>query len=465
MLASSAKIVQGYTPETDPRRVLLFNPPVYDTRFPWSHWQQPVTLLKLATLLRSSGCDVRLIDALYRRPDEKLTRRRIEVLTRGEVSINYWRFGQLRFELNTQLNGWQREGWQPDEVYLEGFTTFWWRGINEAISLVGEKFPDARIILCSAYPSLATEHAVIHSGADIIVVGAIEGLSGLPLDLSLYPTCPLFSYLSIATGTGSSGDLVNEFLAKANTKNEQERVRQFAFADHDVIHKYPEQFRTLLKAIIDRKLRISLYALGNIYPHDLVDDPELASLLFRAGFKQLVFADDRDMPLTEEAREEQLESYHYAIEHCVNAGYRWRTEALVGSVCIGRPDEQLEDIAAFITKVAHVTGSIIVVPYQPSPNECASDLPLEHQNGKLFPFAEYNGKSYRTYQDLLGLAAVLNAKYRSHTFDFLGDGLIPHLVRSSIVSKSWDPRNTPGIQNDRPVIAGWFNKEGKWVRS
>ncbi|HYT37415.1 MAG TPA: hypothetical protein VEL49_09570, partial [Ktedonobacteraceae bacterium] len=95
-----------------------------------------------------------------------------------------------------------------------------------------------------------------------------------------------------------------------------------------------------------------------------------------------------------------------------------------------------------------------------------SSLSLEYQNGKLFPFAEYNGVSYRAYhQDLLGLAAVLNAKYRSRTFDFLGDGLIPRLVRSSLVSKSWNPRSMPGIENERPVTVGWFNKEGKWVRS
>jgi hypothetical protein len=104
MLANSAKVVQGYTPETAPRRVLLFNPPVYDTRFPWSRWQQPTTLLKLATLLKSQRSEVRLIDALYHKPDEKLTRRRMKVLTRGDVSINYWRFGQLRSELNSQLN-------------------------------------------------------------------------------------------------------------------------------------------------------------------------------------------------------------------------------------------------------------------------------------------------------------------------------------------------------------------------
>ncbi len=297
------------------------------------------------------------------------------------------------------------------------------------------------------------------------MLGRIEGIAGLPLDLSLYPTRPLFTYLSIGTDKRPSSDLVDEFLAKANSTNEQERIRQFAFVDHSVVSRFPEHFRAVLQAAIDRKIKVSFYALGNLYPRDLVDDPELATLLFRAGFKQLVFADDRDLSLTEEAREEHIDRYRYAIERCIDAGYRWRTEALVGSACIGRPGEQLEDIAAFMTKLAHAAGSLIVVPYQPSPKECAINIPLELQNGKLFPFAEYNGASYRAYQDLLGLAAVLNAKYRSRTFDFLGDGLIPRLVRSSLVSKNWDPRNAPDIQNERPVTVGWFNKEGKWVRS
>ncbi len=465
MLSSSATVVQDYKPEVGTRRVLLFNPPVYDTRFPWSRWQQPITLLQLATLLHRYQCDVRLIDTLYIKSNEALTRRRKRVLTRGEISINYWRFGQLPSALYAQLKALDKEGWRPDEVYLEGFTTFWWEGVREAITLVRKLFPEARVILCGSYPSLATEHAVAHSGADILVVGSIEGLAGLPLDLSLYPTRPLFTYLSIGTDKLSSSNLVKEFLAKANSTNEQERIRQFAFADHNVVSRFPEHFRAVLQAAIDRKIKVSFYALGNLRPHDLVEDPELADLLFRAGFKQLFFADDRDLPLTEEAREEHIECYRYAIERCINAGYRWRTEALAGAVCIGRRGEQLEDIAAFMTKLAHAAGSLIVVPYQPSPANCASGLSLELQNGKLFPFAEYNDVSYRAYQDLLGLAALLNAKYRSCTFDFLGEGLISRLVRSSLVSKSWDPRNTPGIQNERPVTVGWFNKEGKWVRS
>lgn len=464
MLSSSVTMVQDYKPEAGFRRVLLFNPPVYDTRFPWARWQQPITLLQLATLLRSSHCDIRLIDALYIQPDKTLTRRRMDVFKRGKVSINYWRFGRLPSELAAQCDNLKCEGWEPDEVYIEGFTTFWWKGVVEAVTLLRKKFPHTRIILCGTYPSIAPEHAKINSGADVLVTGSLQGLAGLPLDLSLYHNRPTFTYLSIGTDKRTSSDIVDEFLYKANSTNQQERIRQFAFADHDVVCRFPEQFRALLEAIVDKKIKVSFYALGNINPGDLANDPELADLLFRAGFKQLVFADDRQLPFTEEAREKLLDDYHYAIENCIAAGYKARTEALVGSVSIGRPGENLTAVTAVMTKVAHVAGSLIVVPYQPSLVECASDLPLEYQNGKLFPFAEYNGASYSSYQDILGLAAILNAKYRSRTFDFLGDSLIPRLVRSSLVNESWNPRKA-GVLIERPITVGWFNKEGKWVRS
>src|SRR2546429_4556987 len=158
----SATILSSYTPGDSPRRVLLFNPPVYDTRFPWSRWQQPVTLLQLATLLRGKQCDIRLIDALYVKPNENLKRRRARVLTRGEVSINYWRFGQLKSDLAAKFKSLDQDGWEPDDVYIEGFTTFWWEGVIEAITLVRKRFPKARVILCGAYPSLAAEHAIAH---------------------------------------------------------------------------------------------------------------------------------------------------------------------------------------------------------------------------------------------------------------------------------------------------------------
>src|SRR5436309_3271647 len=114
MVADLPLLYQDYMPDPISKRVLLFNPPVYDTRFPWSSWQQPVTLLQLATLLHQYKCDIRLVDALYTPPDTALTRRREQILFRDEIAINYWRFGISEFELRTQLFELKKQEWQPD---------------------------------------------------------------------------------------------------------------------------------------------------------------------------------------------------------------------------------------------------------------------------------------------------------------------------------------------------------------
>ena len=455
--------VYGYVPETHPRRVLLCNPPIYDTRFPWVRFQQPVTLLQLSTLLKRFGCDVRLLDALHAEPSTTLRRRRMRVFTRDDIPLNWWRFGRLPSQLTAQLIAFKREKWQPDEVYIEGFTTFWWEGVAETVALIRKQFPHAQVVLFGAYPTLASDHAAQHSGADILAVGQIGGLAGLPLDRSLSDSPPAFTYLSIGTELRAPSDLLEELRALVTPSRKQERTWQLAFADHDVARRFPEQFRAVLRACIDHTCKVSFYALGNLHPRDLVEDPELASLLWRAGFKQIVFADDRHLPRTSDAREALLDDYHHAIEHCVAAGYPERTEALIGSVCLGRSGEDPGEVVAFMTKLAHVAGSLMVVPYQPAPSECAPTLALELQNGKLFPFAYDNGSHFREYQDILGLAAVLNSKHRSHTFDFSGDGLISRLARESLITESWRPPDAAG--NAWPVTSGWFNKEGKWVRS
>lgn len=453
-------MIRGYAPETHSRRVLLCSPPVYDTRFPWARFHQPVTLLQLSTLLRRYGCDVRLLDALVTPPDTPPRRRRMRVVQRDGIELNWWRFGRLSSELSAQLFAFKREGWQPDEVYIDGFTTFWWEGVAEVAKLIRYRFPQTRIILSGAYPTLAPDHASQQSGADILALGAITGLAGLPLDLSHYSTPPAFTYLAVGTKERSIDDLIGEFLSKVPSKHVSGHVRQVAFADHDVVRRFPEHFRAVLRTSLDHNCKVSFFAPGNVYPRDLVEDPELASLLKRAGFKQLVFADDRHLPRSREAREALLDDYAQAIQYGLAAGYQERNETLVAAVCLGRPGEDPAEVVSFMTTLAHMAGSLIVVPYQPTPDECPPDLALELHNGKLFPFAEENQMSFREYQDILGLAAVLNSKHRSRTFDFSGDGLISRLVRESLVTESWKPP-----MQDRPVTAGWLNKEGKWVRS
>jgi hypothetical protein len=447
--------------ETGARRVLLVQPPLYDTRLYWSDFLQPVALLQLATALRRCGCDLRLLDALWVGQGEALKRQRVRQFHRDEVAVNYWRWGLPRGHLVQQLDSLKGAGWSPDDIYLLAEPAYQWEGSAEAVKLVRRAFPGSRVLIFGQYPTTATEHACAHSGADVLMVGQVKELAGLPLDLSLFPVRPRHSHLAIDTPERPIDDLISELRALAAPADRKARIAHLVFADQDVLARFPAQMQAVLEAARDERLGVTFHAFGGIAPGILARDAELAQLLFDAGLKQVIFTDDRDLPQTRESLAHHLDDCSAATGRCVAAGYRWRTDALVGSVCLGRPQDQerLKEVAANLTELAHIAGSVIVLPYQPDPSECPGELPLEERNDKLFPLAPPG--TYRDFMELIGLGAILNAKYRSRTFDFLGDGLIPRLVRQSLITESWRP---PASDAGRPVTVGWFGKDGKWVR-
>jgi len=446
--------------EQVPRRVLLFAPPLYDVRFPWSEWQQPAGLLQLATALRRMGCDLRLVDALSSSPGGALPRRLVRKFTRGEYSVNYWRWGQPTKALQKSLDDLKQEGWYPEDIYLLSGLACQWQGSHEAISLARQVFPAARFVLYGDYPTLATEHALATSGADVLIEGPIQELVGLPLDLSLYTMRPRIAHLCIGSAERPVADLLDEFLVRVAPASRKARIGHVVLADPDAFRRFPVHIRALCQAVLERNLSISLHAFGGVHPSVLTEDPDLAALLLRTGFKQLIFTDDRAIPFAPDDWEIYLNELNEAIARCCEAGYRLRTDALVASACLGRPQENLIQVVGRVAELAHVAGSIILLPYQPIPVESPTGLPLEEANGRLYQFAEANGCSYKDYLDVIGLAAILNSKYRTKTFDFLGDSLTARLVRQSLVTESWRPPATP----DQPVTVGYFGKGGKWVK-
>ena len=53
-------------------RILLVNPPVFETRYNWLRWNQPLDLLRIGAYLKSSKkCDVELFDFML--PNTKAT--------------------------------------------------------------------------------------------------------------------------------------------------------------------------------------------------------------------------------------------------------------------------------------------------------------------------------------------------------------------------------------------------------
>lgn len=415
-------------------RVLLINPAVFDTQFHWSDWQQPTNLLRISTYCRQIGADVKLIDVLAKAGKERIKRKQIETLSLDGISVNKWRFGLARTELQKRMQELSRGDWSPHKIYVDGFTTIWWQGVQEAVECAKECFPDSRIILFGTYPLEALDHAREHIRADEIIPHLSASFSSLPTDFSVCATTPKFAYISLDGGRRTSTEVVQEIVGKSVSSG----VTQFAFEDHAVIRNHTTLYESVLWELADRKRKSKFYAFGNIYPSDLAQRPELATLMKSAGYRQIYFADDRDVAVGSAGDMQLVEDYANAALACTEAGFPKRSDALVAALSLGRPKEKIDDRTKVAAKVAHSLGSLIFWPYLPSHDQCP-DLELENRNGKLFPLRHQNGYEYGDYSYLLGLGVVMNSKHRTQTFDFGGEGIMSTYFRQSLSREAWNP--------------------------
>src|SRR5687767_8554158 len=93
------------------KRILLFNPAVYDTRFAWARWTQSLGLLRLASFFRTEGVDLRFLDAVTCHRKERLRRKRAEILDLDGFKVNRWRFGSTRWALRAELRALAKAKW------------------------------------------------------------------------------------------------------------------------------------------------------------------------------------------------------------------------------------------------------------------------------------------------------------------------------------------------------------------
>jgi hypothetical protein len=429
--AQHPRSLEATTPlQATPERVLLIHTPVYDTRLNWGEWQQPTTLLRLATYWGSKNAQVHLIDGLY----QGSSRFRRESAGKVEIDgreVSRWRFGASAVSIRQSLEAYVTEGWIPDQVYIECGATFWWQGTQEVADLVRQAFPTAVLIVTGPYASVAPEHVQTHISALLLSQTDRKHLFDLPATLNIYEHKLPILHVSFGNGSRSAEEIVQEI---ANAKT---RARAFSFVDDWVVSQHSELFREVLEKILEKNLKVKLYAIGNVAFHDL-NNLELVTLMWKAGYRQINFADDRHLPRDETYPEFFLNDARDVVEHCRKAGFKPRTDALNAGLCVGKIGEDLAERTRVATLLAHHVGSVIVWPHQPEP-ELHPEFSLEALNGKHFPLRAHNGYRYDDYLEFLGLAAILNAKYRGETFDFLGEGFMSRLFRDSVARQGWNP--------------------------
>jgi hypothetical protein len=118
---------------------------------------------------------------------------------------------------------------------------------------------------------------------------------------------------------------------------------------------------------------------------------------------------------------------------------------LSGFVWLGRPTDALSSLVKQCLCVLANLGSFILKPYTPTPGSATHlqhetylrTIPQQQWSPHLFPFSDLTGISRSEYHDLYRLAAFLNEKVRSTSFNFLNGTLGSDLLRESLRREVW----------------------------
>ena len=410
---------------------------------------------------------MRLFDCLQANPGQKLTRRKVGTVQVEDHSLNLWRFGLPWSRLASRVKSLQKDGWSPELVFVSCFTTTWWQGAQELIrylkvGVAGRPalLPGVPVILGGVYPTLEPEHAALYTQADAIVVGSVAEARAETPQLELYGKgrIPRFAGIYLyqsqsVTDANMENEVVPrppEQVAAEIAHKAQLGVTEFAFYDEEVRLDQREHFLEVLEATTRRDLNARLVALGNISPYLI--DGAVASRIGRAGYRQVHLKCDvthRPGGLVYDTPYEVYQACTTALQR--EAGFTPRTEQLTAMLLVGTPYEEIEAVTERMIRLASIVGSVNLVPYQYSARLTESRLYeslLYRDNGysnptamncQLYPLARRSGIPYEHYVELTRLAALLNSKFRSTSFDFLGGGVVARAVQASLRERAWDP--------------------------
>jgi radical SAM superfamily enzyme YgiQ (UPF0313 family) len=437
------------------RRALLLSPPVYDAQY-WARWSQPAGLLRIATLLKSKGYAVDLVDCMETDPRGLVRKRRRivdgkpQTVLRDDVARSIWHFGLRWDEVEQRL----RTLDPPDEVWVSSIMTYWWESTRDAVTLVRRVFPRAQIMVGGIYPTLAPEHAADRLGADVIFQGELAEASNQWTDFSLYKTPPSYAILATSRGcpwdchycaaralNGGSNKMrwrePEDVLGEIEDKMARFGVRRFGFYEDNTL-VVRGHLQRILELIIERKHKLTLYAPEGFETRLLTMD--LLRTMRQAGFEKVHLPFEAlkwETNLGWNRRHASTASFERALDAAIQAGFRPRTEEINAFVLFGLPDDALEDIVDGVLYIHHMVGSIIPMLFTPVPGthiyrEHADylhremDWDLQHLNGKFLPFLEYNRRRYpdlraSDYLELEALMSILNAgKFLARTADLCG---------------------------------------------
>lgn len=430
------------------KKALLISPPVYDTQY-WERWSMPHGLLKVATYLKNSGYETRLIDCLSCPDGKKKLRMKKKELVRvgtrerqnakgfsgklpNDVKVIY-SFGKTPEELRDDLTRNALFSWIPDEVWITSIMSYWWESTRDVVELCREYYPHARIRVGGIYPTLAPDHAAKNLGLPepliisgerlnledqaqlshhLIVTGEIPAANDLPLDLQLYSEAGALhpSYTILTTSRGCPRDCeycaayvlsgrkvrarnASSVIEEIGAKYEQ-GVRDFCFYEDNLLMA-KKNFQEILEAIIQRKREFKGIELHS--PEGLeirLVDFELAGRMREAGFRRVYLpleSINHDFISTFERDFYNLQHFESAVKAFEQAGFT-KPQDINVFVLFGLPGEDLQHVYDTAIYAADRTGSVIPMLFAAVPGTPLFEKLRPYIEEQEFDFQDLNGK-------------------------------------------------------------------------
>jgi radical SAM superfamily enzyme YgiQ (UPF0313 family) len=416
-------------------KALLINPYIYDFSA-YSYWSTPLGLLYLGSILRKNDVKISLIDCLRVDENKRKEDGRAPFLKEGvdkplslkDVSKRLKRYGISKEVLIKELSSLE----PPDLILITSIMTYWYPGVKEAMDLVWDMFPNAKIVIGGIYPSLCYKHALEEmTKADLIVKNNeidkfysfvekelhtvlsykpdLYDFDALPYPcFDLYDCIPfvslLTSYGCIYKCTYCATPYMHPNIVRRKPQSTADEilfwhdhgVNRFVIYDDNFLFKKEGYAKPLLKSIIAFPFSINIYN-PNAVNAALVDE-ELAFLLLEAGFKEVRIGLETTNPLIQKSTggKVDLKTFEKALNCLVGAGFP--VETIIIYILAGLPFQKWGDVKNTIDYITGLGAKVHIAEYTPIPHtpmfdECKSfarfpiaDNPV-YQNNALFPFA------------------------------------------------------------------------------
>jgi radical SAM superfamily enzyme YgiQ (UPF0313 family) len=396
------------------KKILLINPWIHDFSA-YDFWIKPLGLLYIASFLERYGYKIEFINCLDGHLKEgrygcgKFFYQEIEkppILK--EIPRKFKRYGIPKDEFKRRLENSD----PPGIVGITSFMTYWYPGVFECIQMVKEQWRDVPVVLGGIYPSFCYEHALKNSGADFIVKG--EGISEMlritgrifgdkrlskevpiELDEMPFPSYRLLGKISsvgMITSLGcpfrcsycGSAILRKGFYQRSPWKVFLEikyylcelGVRDIAFYDDALLINVKGHIEPILREVIKETLDVRFHTPNGLLAREIT--PELARLMFRAGFKTINLGLEGISSQLLRASDEKInkEIFLETLRILKKSGYE--PEQIGVYLLTGLPGQKVEEVLESII-FAHLAGCRIkLAEFSPVP------ATQEYEKAKLF---------------------------------------------------------------------------------